>query len=295
MERDFAMDLPGIMEDIEDMEDREDGEDRETKPERRGHHPLIEDLGGDETGVVFYIIGDKFRNFADGNIVLAYSDAVEHVRILAQIAKCVVFGQGVGMSQVMRFNDVLLAASGTRAIRVLHRHHQKVQKELVDKSLDSNVFISSPEPCGSRSFHSHLLVDGDCAELSGVKSGEHLQGVLLVEAARQMYMACVRIYNVAPEFSIGLEPVHFTLNKLSVNFDHFVFPLTARLKLTLDDIKVDGAFAHGVATIKVIQFDRTCCDMKFSASAYTAKFFKSLETRSAIKARNMLSQSRVAY
>lgn len=266
----------------------------EAERPKREPSSLTEDLT-EELGVVFYIIGDKFRSFADDNVILAYSEAVEHVKILAQIAKCVVFGQGISMAQVMRFNEMLQAVSGVRNIRVLHRTHQRVQKELVDKDADCNVLISFPDPCGPKSFQSHLLIDSNCTELASINSEQHIQGVLLVEAARQMCIACVRAYNVAPGFPPGPEPMRFTLNKLSVSFDNFVFPLTARLKLTLDEVQVDGASASGRATIKVIQFDRTCCDMKFYTSAYAAKVFNSLEARSVIKARNRLSQSRIAY
>lgn len=240
------------------------------------------------TGVVFYVVGDKFADFADNNVILTISDALQHIKTIAHIAKCLVVGQGVSAEETKLLQEKLRIFNTVRSVAVLHRFNEKIKKEQVDKLDDKNVLITHPVQKAPLQFSSHLVVDKHCAAITDRTACEHVQGILLIEAARQLFMASVRTYDVAPAFAVAPEEMRFTLSALQVRFDNFVFPLAAQLHLTLTDIHIDGFSATGTATIKIIQFDRLCCEIIFNARAHTLKVFSSLEKRCAIKAKKRL-------
>ena len=66
-----------------------------------------DDIEAESLGVVFYIVGDKFSDFSDNNIILTYSATLEHLQLIAQIAKCIVIGQGVSTAEVGRLQDLM--------------------------------------------------------------------------------------------------------------------------------------------------------------------------------------------
>lgn len=156
-------------------------------------------------GVIFYVIGDKFRDFSDTNIILTYSDAIEHLKLIAQIAKCIVVGQGVSRGEVRHLDEMLQRVCTVRVIEILHKTDQKIYQQLVDKLDEKNVLITFPKSINAREFHSSLVVDDDCAEMADCHNAEHIQGILLVEAAKQMFIACVRTHDVAPEFPSAID------------------------------------------------------------------------------------------
>lgn len=247
------------------------------------------------TGVVFYVVGDKFAEFADNNVILNISDALQQSKTIAHIAKCLVVGQGVDAEETKLLQEKLRIFNTVRSVPVLHRFNEKIKKELVDKLDDKNVLITHPEQKAPLHFSSHLVLDKHCSAITDHTASEHIQGALLIEAARQLFMASVRTYDVAPAFAADPEEIRFTLSALQVRFDNFVFPLAAQLHLTLTDIHIDTFSATGTATIKIIQLDRQCCEIIFNARAHTLKYFSSLEKRCAIKAKRRLDFTKVYF
>ncbi|MBD2810814.1 hypothetical protein ID853_07945 [Xenorhabdus sp. Vera] len=58
--------------------------------------------------------------------------------------------------------------------RITHKHKRK------------NVLISKTIKTGDTSYQCHLLIDDDCAEMADHVTGQHIQGMVLLEACRQM-------------------------------------------------------------------------------------------------------------
>lgn len=238
--------------------------------------------------LVFYVIGDRFEQFCDHNVVLNYSEALAHHKIIARLANTIVIGQGVGSEQLLSLQKALAAAGTRRAIRVQEYLSEKVAAALIDKQLDNNVLITRPQHIGPLHFCSQLVVDNHCAELADCLFAEHLPGSLLIEAAKQVFIASMRTYKPAPLQDLHLEDVRFTLSALDVQFEHFVFPIAAELHLTLQNIHIDGLRAEGAAKILITQLERLCCTITFHAQAYNPKVSASLEHRCGIRVKNRL-------
>jgi len=241
-----------------------------------------------ETDNVFHIVGNKFADFADGNTILSYTAALNNVELLARISQGVFLGQGINADEASLLKQRLKFLAGTRFIPVIEHISQKVARELVHKAHDKNVLITAPQAMGGLVFESKLVVDDDCAEMSDHQNGEHIQGALLVEAARQMFMACYLSHDITPEFSRRVGKMAFTLSESNVRYENFVFPVDTHIRLSFEEITINGSTASGRTKIQFKQFNKACCEVEFLANAYPLKFLKSLEKRSARKARNQL-------
>ena len=63
---------------------------RQETPGRITTPPAREKMKHEPDGSVFYIVGDKFKDFSDTNLTISYSEAIDHIKIIAQIAKALV-------------------------------------------------------------------------------------------------------------------------------------------------------------------------------------------------------------
>lgn len=245
--------------------------------------PAVFDARENTSGVVFYIVGNKFVGFADGNVILTYAQALQHLAVIAPIAKCVVIGQGLSSQEVAQLQQNLAALTVLKPVPLLHRLEQKISPQWVDKTADKNVYITRPKQHAPLNFSSHLMLDEDCAAMADCNGGEHIPGILLIEAAKQLFIASARLFDIAPDFAGRDEAIQFTLRSLDVRFSQFVFPLAAQLHLTLSDVNISKTNASGVASVKVLQLNRICSEITFHANAHTKKSFSSLEKRCVIK------------
>lgn len=239
-------------------------------------------------GLVFYVVGDRFERFCDHNVVLNYSEALEQHKIIARLAKQIVIGQGIGAEQLSALQKALAAANPPRSIIVQQLLSEKVSANLIDKRNAQNVLITTPVQTGPLQFYSHLVVDDHCAEFADCTEGEHLPGTLLIEAAKQLFIASIRRYKPTLLYCRGQDEMRFTLSGIQVQFEHFVFPVAAQLHLTLQDIYSAGLRRKGAASIVIKQLGRVCCEITFHAHAYHQTVAAGLEHRCGLKIKDRL-------
>lgn len=173
----------------------------------------------------YILVGDKFATFANQENVttpLVFAAALEN----GHIGRChVIRGQGVSdawMAHIAELSErsdvaVSLSCDVIRSQRASSRSCHKVKRQ--------NILISEPRRIKNDTFGAQLLVDEDCELMGDHQSGHHLQGMLLVEAARQMFLAVIERF---------LRPGHANyavINHLNSSFHTFAFPLAVDIEL----------------------------------------------------------------
>lgn len=241
-------------------------------------------------GKAVYVVSNRFARFADNESVLTYETALTHITSLIRICNCVMLGQGLNPNEVQHIKQLVLRADKQPQVRVVEWVSQKAPKDLVHKLNERNVLITAPVRKSAQLFNAQLVVDDDCAEMSDHQTGEHIQGTVLVEAARQMFMACTLMYSMAPEFRNQTGPIKFTLSQMQVVFHSFIFPVTTRIELEYGAVDAQGAGASGSCQVRYYQFEQLCCEVFCAANAFPEKTLGFLETRSANKMRRKLSE-----
>ncbi|MGE5545540.1 MAG: AfsA-related hotdog domain-containing protein [Solirubrobacterales bacterium] len=89
----------------------------------------------------------------------------------------------------------------------------------------SNTVISAPRRLSEDTFELDLLVDEDCELMADHQTGQHLQGMLLIEAARQSFLAVTEMFYLPDDGT----RYYFVFDDLSARYKRFVFPVDARL------------------------------------------------------------------
>ena len=133
-------------------------------------------------------ISDKFVGFAENAAVLTYSQLVAALQDTS-------FGSSrlVGLYSVKASSGTLLpgllaqigAVTPRSIIEGCAATVAPASQSLVHKKLDFNVLVSAPIQIGADEFSFALLIDERCAEISDHVTGQHVPGMLVLEAARQ--------------------------------------------------------------------------------------------------------------
>jgi hypothetical protein len=235
------------------------------------------------TGIL--IVSDKFKSFCDHKNVWDYSTALQQLtELVTQHAK-IVLGQGISPTQRQRLAETLKFFQTQYDIELCDHVQHRVAKEKVHKAKECNVMVTQPHSLNAQLYQAYLVVDENCAEMSDHQTGEHVQGVILIEAARQMFMACATSYCLCPEASAKIEEMHFTLSEMRVAYHNFIFPIETRIEMEFLGAEVREKTAEGKASIRFYQKEQLCCEVVCTARAFAKKMLKVLETKSARDAR----------
>lgn len=161
----------------------------------------------------------------------------------------------------------------------------RAKNELTHKRYTYNSMISDPVKLYENNFLSFLMVDDNCAEMSDHSTGQHIQGMILIESARQMINAVAEKFLISPDIS-SLKG--FVLNGIESNFKQYVFPLEATLCLELLNIKngLNGDFKADGA-IKIFQNNVEMCSVDISFSVADKNILSAIERGMAEKYINL--------
>ncbi len=233
------------------------------------------------------LVGDKFGHFG------AQEGAVTVSR-LASLLDCpregkvlpsrVLVGQGVSEAWLTYLKARAEARSldiefiGERPVnertgrRFAHKHQRK------------NILVTDPVQNGINRYECHLTVDDDCEVMSDHTTGHHIQGMLLVEAARQTFLAATEWYLLDSG-----DPYYFVINRMDVNYRQFAFPVATTI--TFDITELDRSRVDRVsvkATIKFMQLGNCVSEVMVD---YTAIQQARLEQREAQMAQDVLQRA----
>lgn len=226
------------------------------------------------------IVGDRFEQFAGNQQVLTISAAetllaqnqVDHnVRLL--------LGQGVSSS---RLESLISLAEGEKKRSLLaFNRPEKAGRGHAHKHDPSNSMVSMPRRVGPSSFLLDVWLDDECAELSDHMTGQHIQGMVLLEATRQAFLA------VTEEFYLKDDPAssYFVINQMDSEYLQFVFPLPISILYEVEEHEPGKRNSHRFQVrMSVIQNEKICCVVKTRFSTYHDSFISAKEERMAVTA-----------
>ncbi len=217
------------------------------------------------------VVGDKFVQFASGKEAITLSQLhillSDKSKVMPnQVRTVLVPGQGLGDDDV----SALLEKAQTSAnrdsfdFRLWQSMPKRATRLMSHKHNPENTLISEPVKLCEDIYELHLLIDEDCELMRDHQSGQHVQGMVLMEAARQSLLAVTEKYFLAGNG----EKYAFVFNDMSVKYNHFAFPLQARLRYTIKEKDISKknrcSFSCEVA-VEQCGTDTAVFDMVFSA------------------------------
>jgi len=229
------------------------------------------------------VVGDRFTAFQRHQSIMGVSDFFEAV-VNLDSPTTVVLGQGLKESDVERI--AALAAKHNPDL-VIDTPLTRVEQTATHKEIARNVAISTPVRTATDRFSAHLLLDERSELLVDHLTGQHIQGLALVEAARQLWTAVVELF-----LRQGSDPLRLVLDSVSAQFESYVFPLPAEMQLQVLEANTKEVGLELSCSVEFQQNDRSCAVVEARVRSVAAKIAEWQETMSAREAVNRVARSR---
>lgn len=232
------------------------------------------------------VIGNRLHEFANNKNILIFDQfshllSIESKLLNSQNNYLVTIGQGLNSQQI---NDI---KEKIEQLNLSHRFHLagelahaiRASSELTHKLKSENSMISEPHRLSASTFKSYLLLDEACAEMSDHITGQHIQGMVLLEASRQMVNSVAEKYLISDK---NTARKGFVLNSINSTFFEYVFPLEVELIFTLDNIRngLNNDF-KAEASISVYQHEEIMLEINVIFSVMDKKTLLNIESKMA--------------
>jgi len=173
------------------------------------------------------VVGDKFNDYAEGKNAITASELLKSIKNSSSTS-CLkghfVLGQGVNYQIAQDIIDSYNTMSDVIDnvdISDIHKATLSERNKLAHKVKPCNVIIGLVKKISEDNFELPLLVDDNCELLQDHQTGQHIQGIMIIEAFRQAIVA------VTEEFYPINRGKKSTLVVSSINtyYNNFLFPL----------------------------------------------------------------------
>ena len=236
---------------------------------------------------VLIIVGNKFEHFADQHpSVLTVDHFLKMViskdeRLQSQ-SHTVIFGQGISFDQQMKLRHQIKTQYSFNKIYI---YPAKIERKAKDcythKNFSKNTLISEPKRLSISSFECFLWIDDECAELSDHVTGQHIQGMVLIEAARQMTLAVTEKFYIPDN---NRKKVSFLTHELISTFYDYIFPTPVQLQYEiLKHRKMHGSNQTFLVKMKCLQLDKVKTSIQFRFSVLSKKILAEKEQLMAVR------------
>lgn len=229
------------------------------------------------------IVGDKFVSFTENTNNICFTDFVKN----PQPYRNTTMITGLGLSKEELF--IILEIATSNNIELLY-NDLPAPCSFTHKKRVENCLISIPNEVEEGVYESHLILDDNAELLLDHITGLHIQGMVLIEACRQMFIAVATCYFSHHAFA---KERYGAINHMNCNFHSFAFPLPATIRYTRKSAianQEDENIAF-CADIEIIQAGRTVFSMSMEHTYYNSRKITSIESYKAASACNRLFET----
>lgn len=228
-----------------------------------------------ETNRTAIIVGDSFSKYAELDGVYTVSGFAKMILSVIggmvspdYLPSGVIWGQGIGEYECEYISHIALALDESIAPDFIGQLAIPATRGHAHKRGPQNVLISVPERENDTRFVSDLIIDSRNELLIDHVSGQHVQGMILLEACRQMFLAVTEEYFLKKS---SILETYFVIKSMAIDFKSFVFPVGAKVTYSLGTLnqKTNGRLAVD-AVISIWQNDNECATCTVSYSVFDA-------------------------
>lgn len=202
------------------------------------------------------VVGDKFSGFSAGKYAITLSQLKGALSLpggMVAGTDPLVLVPGQGLSDGDMADIAGLAESSSLAARLdlaLWRDAPKrANGSRSHKRNACNTMISEPWRVSEDTFEMDVLIDEQGELMSDHQTGQHIQGMILFEAARQSFLAVTEAFFLPQDG----EKRYFVIDEMSVRYKRFVFPCPASLRYVVREAETIGRRSRFVVDAAVLQ------------------------------------------
>ena len=234
------------------------------------------------------VVPDEFENLSKRPGLLRYCVLIEKLRTndtSELVGMSMIAGQG--LSEMEIDHAFCLAASVGLSVEFSHwrqwHSDARASRSLSHKHRTENVLISTPRRAdGTDHYTAALMIDVRSELMSDHLTGLHIQGMVLTEACRQMFLAVTERFCL-DDFPAGKR--YFVISHMAMRYMEFAFPLPAEIRyhqLEQQQPKPDRMSIK--ADMEVWQNDRPVAGMAVEFTVFDAKYLSEREATLADRA-----------
>jgi len=227
-----------------------------------------------------WVVGDKLKEFSRHESVITISELEKIItcnKTCHQASRYIIYlGQGVAIQRIKNLTNHVKADGLTHLFEIqIPNSFCKSSSQLTHKIKSKNIMISEPEKINNDQYQCLLFLEDECAEMSDHITGQHIQGMVLIEAARQMVIAVTKKYH----FDYENKAVKFVTHKIDSEHHHFIFPLPVVLSYQIVNMKnYKNNNLSSIARISFIQNGMTGADITFKFSTISSEYITEKES-----------------
>ncbi|WP_170211930.1 AfsA-related hotdog domain-containing protein [Saccharothrix australiensis] len=238
------------------------------------------------------LVGDRFSGMRDVPGVRTLGQLVGDLRSGAPAPDAIVVGQGMGDYELDYLNAALARREDARDVPVLGVARTPVARSLVHKHREQNVLLSGLRALPDGRHAADLALHGENELLLDHQTGQHVQGMVVTEAMRQMFIA---VFEAEHGVRFPGRRFYVVWNSMSLTFESFLFPLPAEITCAIVESAVaDPERMTFRVTMEITQAGTSaaCADIRFAA--FDDHRIKRSELRRATSAVQTLMADRTA-
>lgn len=185
------------------------------------------------------VVAEEFNHFIKKPGVLAYGALLEQLRnsrVDALRGKTLVAAQGLNEMQIDHAYCLAISLGLSQEFSCWNewRRNARAGYALSHKHRNENVLISEPRRIDDSHFEADLLIDARSELMLDHLTGLHVQGMVLTEACRQMFIATTEAHCMTADAPAKR---YFVINEMNMRFLQFAFPLPATIHYQLQDLQ----------------------------------------------------------
>lgn len=233
------------------------------------------------TSKVVYIIGNQFAEFAkmkpNTMLLSDFEKAINKNEIVDNQCKYV-FGQGISI----HFQKKLLNRARLQNLTHVFPNHvtESIEPCFTHKKNEKNIMITTPRKLSDDHYSTNLILDAP-VELEDHVTGQHIPAMVLIEAARQFFIAIMEKYylNQNPP----KKEYYFVLNQINSRFLNYVFPIPAKINAKVESFKqINPNNFSAKCELCFFQYpDRLCSSINMEFGMIYRKILSLLENNNA--------------
>lgn len=218
-----------------------------------------------------FVIGDTFAGTASQvEYIMTETDALDFVRSERRPETKIVFlvQQGVDYRSLASAVQTRNAEQNADLFALEASHcGARATRRLAHKARSENILISTPRVLDEKHYEMDLCFSSQNEFFLDHMTGMHIQGMALIEAARQAFLAVTEAHFLREDG----KDYYFVIKSMDTSFQNFVFPFDATLKYDVTDVRRKGTRLGVDAVITIMQGGEVCTTIKVAFTAFEAE------------------------
>lgn len=232
------------------------------------------------------LVGEQFSEFGNKDKVLTLPTlrcALEQNNVSE-----IILGQGLAYEEVKQLGELLQE----QKIPIDYVSGDELAPlSLTHKRCLSNVLITTPRSMGEHCYTAALALNDKMDRLLDHVTGTHLNGMVLIEAGRQLTIATGEL-----EFNLAAQdhPWGFVWTGMDIGFSRYAFPVPTNIQLRIGERP--GSTTERpkcTAMITFIQADKEVCSAAIHYDLLPMRTLRILESKAASQLLQSLTQDPV--